>query len=55
MKLALIILAALAVLVLVWAVVLPQLGMGAQWAAWRAYKRKHEGDERQDEKNREEI
>lgn len=44
MKVALIVLAALAVVALAWFVVLPQLGMGAQWAAWRAYKRKHEGD-----------
>jgi len=49
MRTALIILAALAVLALAWAVVLPQLGMGAQWAAWRAYKRKHEGDDRSGE------
>lgn len=42
MKLALIILGALAVLALLWWFVLPQFGMGAQVAAWREYRRRKE-------------
>ena len=44
MKAILIILSSLAVLALFWFLVLPQLGMGAQAAAWRGYRRKHEED-----------
>jgi len=52
-KTALIIVGALVALALLWFVVLPQLGMGAQAAAWKAYKRKKEAEGEAGERGKE--